>query len=209
MICRKKPHYKQILILQGSNKNNKRVNLNMTMPKVSQVKKLRKANMHHHNSINDRLAPNAKSSAILRERVKHARELKKIPFFKRLMQKHIILQTTQKNGISRPYILLGVGFKEKGTFRRSVILIDDRGRAIFFARVNLKDSEKIIWLPYNLVQKKKGEAEDNWVHNKVEIGQKELTEIILPLNEAISKNIKEVTFKDIDPRKINQIKRFL
>lgn len=181
----------------------------MTMPKVSQVKKLRKANMHHHNSINDRLAPNAKSSAILRERVKHARELKKIPFFKRLMQKHIILQTTQKNGISRPYILLGVGFKEKGTFRRSVILIDDRGRAIFFARVNLKDSEKIIWLPYNLVQKKKGEAEDNWVHNKVEIGQKELTEIILPLNEAISKNIKEVTFKDIDPRKINQIKRFL
>lgn len=199
----------QILILQGSNKNSKRVNLSMTMPKVSQVKKLRKANMHHHNSINDRLAPNAKSLTILRERVKHARELKKIPFFKRLMQKHIILQTTQKNGISRPYILLGIGFKEKGTFRKSVILIDDKGRAIFFARVKLKDSEKTIWLPYNLVQKKKGEAEDNWTHSKMEIGKKELTEIVLPLNEEINENIKEITFEDIDPRKINQIKRFL
>jgi hypothetical protein len=174
--------------------------------KLSTIKSLRKQNMAHHNEITDRAREKGKRITLMKERIRHTRDLQKIPFFRDLLRKQIILKAGNKS-----YILLGVGFKEKGSFRRSTIIIDDHGRAIFLAEViRVKENQKTVqWLPYTLVRKRRTEAGEVWDYHKLELTQKQLDEEIRPLSEAVKTNLGEINFKDIDPRKINQIKRFM
>lgn len=172
--------------------------------KLSQVKTLRNQNQMHHNKINDSLKSKTKFS-LIKKRLLHARALRQDPFFDKLLKKQIIVKASEKN-----YIILGTGFKEQGNFKRSVIAIDDKGRAIFLAQVLelTKEGSKTHWLPYSIVKKTRTKKGNNWSYAKLEPSTQKEKQEILALSQVVQGIIKHINFESIPPRKINQIKRF-
>ena len=173
--------------------------------KLSQVKALRRKNVEYHNDINDAITKKSKFS-LIKERAKHVRALREIPFFDKLLRKQIMVSAENKN-----YIVLGTGFKEQGTFRRSVVAIDDKGRAMFLARIKriTKEGSETYWLPYSMARKTRTEKGEVWSYAKIEPSTQREKREILALSKAVQSIAKHITFESIPPRKINQIKRFM
>lgn len=177
--------------------------------KLSQVKSLRRQNTRHHNNINDKLS---KATSVQKRGIQSARKayytkLSIIPFFEKLLKKQIPFEVQYLSGKKEKFKMLGVGFGENGGFRRSVILIDEKGRANLFGRISFGEGkeENAVWWPYSIVGKMNG----RFVLNSADLSERERREELMPINDAIKSRLGEVVFEKIHPLKANQVKRFM
>jgi len=181
----------------------------MITPKPSVIKKLRNANMKYVSSIADKTENATKKAreALRIKRNAHFKALETVPFFKKILSKKIRFQI-HSDGEPRNYSLLGVGFEGEGNFRRTVLIIDDKGRTLFFGEK--MRGVRTIWEPYRMLKEKKSFVthQRSYEYSELESwGSKQENEV----NE-VSHNIKyyldKVHFEQADAKKLKQIKRY-
>lgn len=175
----------------------------------STVKKLRNANATYRATIAYK-AENAtkKTREALRiQRNAHFKALETVPFFKKILSKKIHFQI-YSNGEPKNYSLLGVGFQGEGNFRRTVLIIDDKGQTLFFGEK--MRGIRTIWEPYRMLKEKKSFVthQKSYEYSELESwGSKQENEVY-EVSHNIKYHLDKVNFEQADARKLKQIKRY-
>lgn len=177
--------------------------------RVPLIKKLRKRNIAHHNSIPNRLGNKARVDAAMKLREKHLAQLSKKPFFGKLLagRKKV---TINVNGKSQTYTLLMGGIKdaklllwenESGVVKRDVVFVlDPLGRLRVFSKK--KNMLGIItdWIELRGFSKEKGLGEA--IACKEKPVYKTEIEEVKTLSNVLTKNQRNISFQDWPSEKI-------
>ena len=122
----------------------------MPKAKIPTFLRLRKANMLYRSTIADKVENATKEAKekLRKQRNKHFKALERNPFFKKILSNKIPFQVHAKQG-PRNYTLLGTGFSGEGNFRRTLLIIDDKGRTVFWGEK--KENLRPHWEPYRII----------------------------------------------------------
>lgn len=181
----------------------------MRVANLSKISKLRKANMNFRATVYDTLekATKREQARIIKRRMNHFKALKRIPFFKRILTKKIPLKIFNPNG-PKEMTLLGVGFEGSGNFRRTVLLIDEQGRTIFWGEKIQGDNKA--WRPFKIVEEQVSSTGKKYYnYNEVENVTQQQKQEVIEISHQIKKHLKEIAFEPVEMKRMSQIKRFM
>ena len=181
----------------------------MPVVNLSKISKLRKANMTFRATVCDTLqrATKKQQARLIKRRMNHFKALKEIPFFKRILAKEIPLQIFNTNG-AKGMILLGVGFEGNANFRRTVLLIDEQGKTIFWGEKVKGDNRT--WAAYRIVEEQTSyTGRKSYNYNEVENVTPQQEQEASEISYHIKKHLKEIAFEPVDMKRMGQIKRFM
>ena len=182
------------------------------MPKAKRpsMLTLRRANVKYRTTIADKMenATNAAKIRLRKQRNAHFKALERNPFFKKLLSKKIPFQVHSPTG-PKNYTLLGIGFKGEGNFRRTVLLIDDKGRTLFFGEQ--MRGIRTIWEPYRILKEKIAflNQQKFYEYNELESWSDEQKNEVSEATYHIKKNLNKVTFQETDIEQMREIKKFM
>lgn len=148
-----------------------------------------------------------KKSKIMKLRKMHFDSLKVFPLFEKLLSKKIPFHIYTPKG-KHEYILLGTGLKGEANFRRTAIVIDDKGRMLFLGEKIFGNQKE--WFPYRIVRKEKvGKKAYRYEYNELEQGANVKLWIDNSVSDEVKKHLKEIEFINADAIDVKRIKKYM
>lgn len=173
------------------------------------AQRLRRANMKYRTTIADKIenANQRAKTRLRKERTAHFKAIERDPFFKKILSKKIPFRV-HPQGEQKNYTLLGTGFEGEGNFRRTVLLIDEKGRTTFWGES--MRGLRTNWTPYRIVKETiRWDGKKNYIYSELDSLSRKYDDEVSEASHNIKYYLDQVTFEKADIKKMDMIRKFM
>ncbi len=177
--------------------------------KLSKAKLMHKRNAAYATSATDvfQRASAEERMRILKSREKHFKSLEVFPLFKKILSKKIPIKIYTPYG-KKEYTLLGIGLKGQTNFRRTALVIDEKGKIVFLGEKGFGQNTE--WYPYRILQKvKAGRKTFMYEYNEAEQRADLKLWIDNPISDEVKKHLNGIEFINADALEVKRIKKYM